>query len=64
MKIIKSKQFLKDLSKLSNFSTKVEKALSFFEDNVNHPSLHNKHIVLEWMIIIELCTLRWNPILL
>jgi len=45
MKIIKSKQFVKDLSKLSNLRTKIEKSLSLFEDNVSHPSLHHKHII-------------------
>jgi mRNA-degrading endonuclease RelE of RelBE toxin-antitoxin system len=45
MTIAKSKQFTKDLTKLSTLEKKIEKTLSLFEENTNHPSLHNKHIV-------------------
>ena len=45
MILTKSKQFSKDLLKLANLKNKIEKALSLFEDNTSHPSLHNKHIV-------------------
>jgi len=45
MTITKSKQFLKDLLKLASFRKKIEKALVLFEENISHPSLHNKHIV-------------------
>ncbi len=45
MPLVKSKQFLKDINKLSKLLKKVDKALLLFENNATHPSLHNKHIV-------------------
>jgi len=45
MKIDKSKQFEKDIVKLSISSSKIDKTLLLFNNDSSYPSLHNKHIV-------------------
>jgi len=45
MNVIKSNLYLRDLSKLkTDISSQIEKALTLFQSDVNHPSLHNKNI--------------------
>ena len=45
MNIKKSNTYLRDISKLKiDISSGINKALILFEENMQHPSLHNKHI--------------------
>ena len=45
MKIVKSKQFEKDIVKLSISTNKIDKTLLLFSNDSSYSSLHNKHIV-------------------
>jgi len=45
MNIQKSNTYLRDMSKLKiDISTSIDKTLDLIEENIHHPSLHNKHI--------------------
>lgn len=45
MNIIESSLYQRDISKLKiNISSQIEKSLTLLISDINHPSLHNKHI--------------------